>query len=168
MEVIRKLYIGEVREKLEIEVVRSTRIEVVYVGRGQEKIELEYKLKIKKPKVKAELAVVGVLKDRAEKNLKMEIEFMRGCVLAEAKEYEEVIILSDEVRATTQPIVRSQEWQAEGWHGVSVGKIDEKALRKLRMMGLGEAEAKKMLIRAKIRKRVELDGAAMAKLENMI
>lgn len=126
-------------------------IVAIYVGMDAEKIKLDYKIRVVAPKAKAEIRVFGVLMGKAEKELKMELDFGRGSVWAVGEEMEDSLNLSDGVVNRTWPMILSAEQTATGKHGVKVGRIDEEQLSYLRQRGLETGEARKLLIKAKLK-----------------
>lgn len=125
-------------------------IVVVYIGRGAGKINLNYKVKLLAPETTAKIRVVGLLMDQAKKKLKMELEFSKKAINAEGEELEDSLNLADEVKNESSPIIRSENGEAKGKHGVKVGQIDESQVEYLKSRGVSREKAIKILVKAKL------------------
>lgn len=154
-EVVRVFFDGEdVDDELEMvldEPNERLRITVVYLGVKEMKMRMDYRVKVLAPGVMAEIRVFGVLMDRAEKELKMEICFERGSRGASGEELEDSLNLSKEAKNTTLPILLSAEQSSESKHGVKVGRIDKKQVEYMENRGLEEGVIRKMMVRTKLK-----------------
>ena len=97
----------------------------------------------------SELHTAGVLADRAQKVLRGTIDFQRGAVNAVGHESEDVLLFSPTVRNRTAPLILCGEEQVEGQHAATSGRLNEELLYYLRSRGLSEAEAKRLMVRAR-------------------
>ena len=94
--------------------------------------------------------VCGLLKDSVCKNFVGTIDFKKGSKKSVGDECEYCILLSDEVKANSTPILLSAEEDVDGKHSSSVGKIDEDELFYLMSRGITKDEALKLLIMARL------------------
>ena len=92
----------------------------------------------------------GVLADEASKLLRGTIDFRSGCAGAVGNESEDVLLLSDEVRNRSVPVILCGEEDVVGNHGASIGRPDESLLYYMETRGVPEEEALKLLAQAKI------------------
>ena len=93
-EIVRVFLDGSAQDKLKIDLKEqgeSVRIVVAYVGRGKDKLKLDYRVNHLAPETKSEIFVCGVLAGQAQKELNMTIDCRRGCVNAKGEEREDVL-----------------------------------------------------------------------------
>ncbi len=76
-------------------------------------------------KTNCDINVSGVLRGTSKKNFKGTIDFHRGCKGATGNEMESVLLMDDDVRNQTIPVILCDEEDVEGNHGASIGRIDE-------------------------------------------
>ena len=69
---------------------------------------------------------------------------------SEGSESEHCILLSNEVKANSTPILLSAEEDVNGSHSSSVGKIDDGELFYIMSRGISKADATKLLVKAKL------------------
>ena len=93
--------------------------------------------------------VEGVLKDRAKKVFKGNIDFKKGCHKSKGSQMEEVLLLNSEVKTDSVPILLCGEEDVDGAHAASIGKIDEDELFYLMSRGFDYSEAQKLIIEAR-------------------
>ena len=152
-EIVRVFLDGSAQDKLKInlkEQGESVRIVVAYVGRGKDKLKLDYQVNHLAPETKSEIFVCGVLAGQAQKELNMTIDFRRGCVNAKGEEREDVLLLSDAVVNNAQPVIYCEEESVLGTHGASVGRLSDEAINYLMSRGLTLRQARTVLMRAKL------------------
>ncbi|WP_446898964.1 Fe-S cluster assembly protein SufD [Clostridium sp. LBM24168] len=95
------------------------------------------------------MIIEGVLKDRARKVFKGNIDFRRGSSKSKGSQAEEVLLLDPTVKTDSVPMLLCQEEDVDGQHAASVGKIDENQLFYLMSRGLNYSEAEKLVIEAR-------------------
>lgn len=158
-EIVRAFIEGGGTDELLIELKKpreKVRLIVIYVGRSKDKLRLNYKIRHLAPETESEIIVGGVLMGQADKELKMEIEFARGSRGAYGEEREDVMLLSKNARNISLPTILCEEEDSKGFHGASVGRIDEEAVKYLASRGLEPEKARELLIRAKLLKTLSI------------
>ena len=98
------------------------------------------------------LLLEGAMLDNSTKLFKGIIDFKKGSTGSVADEKETVMLLSDEAKQKSLPILLSSESDITGNHAATVGKIDEKKLFYLKSRGIDEEEAAGLLILANFEK----------------
>lgn len=93
--------------------------------------------------------IEGVLKDRAKKIFKGNIDFKKGCHESKGSQMEEVLLLNPEVKTDSIPMLLCGEEDVDGAHAASIGKIDEDELFYLMSRGFNYSEAQKLVIEAR-------------------
>ena len=78
------------------------------------------------------------------------IDFRTGCSGSVGNETEDVLLLSEEVRNQSVPVILCSEEDVVGNHGASIGRPDEDMLFYMETRGVDEETACEMLARAKI------------------
>ena len=92
----------------------------------------------------------GVLADEADKLLRGTIDFKSGCAGAVGNESEEVLLLSENIRNRSVPVILCDEEDVVGNHGASIGRPDENLLYYMESRGLRADEAVELLAAAKL------------------
>ena len=92
------------------------------------------------------LKVEGSLNNKARKNFRGTIDFVKGCTKSVGIENENCVLLSDEVIARSLPELLCGEEDVEGAHGISSGKVDKEKLFYLMTRGYSKKEAERMII----------------------
>ena len=96
------------------------------------------------------ISASGVLADRASKLMRGTIDFRTGCSGSVGNETEDVLLLSEEVRNQSVPVILCSEEDVVGNHGASIGRPDEDMLFYMGTRGVDEETACEMLAQAKI------------------
>ena len=123
---------------------------LVEVGAGE---EADFKVVIRQSGAGSisSVKVLSVLAEGARKKGVMRTEFLKGAEGARGEEREEVIMLG-EAENQSWPIVRSLEEKATGKHGVSIGRVEKKAVEYLMEKGLAKEAAVRLLLQGRIKK----------------
>jgi len=152
MKEIVKVYVNENRDdSVEVTLAEqgeSARIVAFYVGECH--LNLDYKIIHEAPDTTSEIYTYGILDGASEKNLTMTIDFKRGSAGSEGSEKEEVVLLSNNAKSHTKPLIYCGEEKVHGVHGASVGHLNEREVSYLMSRGIDEKAAREMLVRAKI------------------
>ncbi len=101
-------------------------------------------------KTESTIFASGVLSGQANKLFRGTIDLRKGAKGAVGNETEDVLLLSDDVRNGSLPVILCSEEDVEGNHGASIGQPDEELLYYLQTRGIGREEALAMLAQAKI------------------
>ena len=86
------------------------------------------------------------LEPGAEKIFRGTLDFLQGTKGSVGRENEEVLLLSEDVRNRSVPLMLSHEDEVDGHHAVSVGQMDEGKLFYLMSRGIPEDEARSMIV----------------------
>lgn len=100
-------------------------------------------------KTVSEINAKGVLSDRADKVFKGTIDFKKGAKGAVGKETEDILLLSENARNRTVPLILCAEEDVEGSHGASIGRVDEKSVFYMLSRGIPEEKIYELAARAK-------------------
>ena len=114
-----------------------------------EKLRVNYKVVVAAPDVEVEMKAVGAV--AGEKELNMTIKLLRGAKGSSGVVKDEVILVSEKAQNVSRPIILSAEKEAIGKHGVSVGRVDERAVEYMKARGIPEKKARGMLVEAKLK-----------------
>jgi FeS assembly protein SufD len=98
---------------------------------------------------KSNMDIKGVIKDRARKVFRGNIDFKKGAVKAKGAQNEDVLLLDPTVKVDSIPMLLCEEEDVDGAHAASVGQMNEDKLFYLMSRGFNEKEAKKLVIEAK-------------------
>jgi FeS assembly protein SufD len=127
----------------------SSDIYSAYLVDGDRRQDLYYTANHFGKKSVSNMVIEGVLKDRARKVFKGNIDFKRGSSKSKGSQAEEVLLLDPTVKTDTIPMLLCQEEDVDGEHAASVGKIDENQLFYLMSRGFDYDEAEKLVIEAR-------------------
>ena len=131
-----------------------TSINSIYFGGSNEKLSINYLVNQFGKKSKCNIDVCGVLSNNAYKNFLGTIDFKKGSNQSEGSESEHCIMLSNNVKANSTPILLSAEEDVNGSHSSSYGKIDDDELFYIMSRGISKVDAIKLLVKAKLIKLV--------------
>ena len=127
-----------------------TSINSIYFGGLDNKLSLNYLVREFGCKCNCNIDVCGILSNNAYKNFLGTIDFKKGSSQSEGNESEHCILLSNDVKANSTPILLSAEENVNGSHSSSVGKIDDDELFYIMSRGISKPDAIKLLIKAKL------------------
>jgi FeS assembly protein SufD len=120
-----------------------------YLVDGDRKQDLYYTTNHFGRRSMSNMVIEGVLKDRAKKVFKGNIDFRKGSSKSKGAQSEEVLLLDTTVKTDTLPMLLCHEEDVDGEHAASVGKIDENQLFYLMSRGFGYSQAEKLVIEAR-------------------
>ena len=80
----------------------------------------------------------------------MGYDFKNGCAGSKGNEMEEVLLLSPKAVNKSIPVILCDEEDVEGEHGSTIGRLSKEVLFYMQSRGISEAEAEKIMSRAKI------------------
>lgn len=127
----------------------SADIYSAYMVDGDRRQDLYYTTNHFGKKSLSNMVIEGVLKDRARKVFKGNIDFKKGSSKSKGAQAEEVLLLDPTVKTDTIPILLCHEEDVDGEHAASVGKIDENQLFYLMSRGLDYSSAERLVIEAR-------------------
>lgn len=116
----------------ESEAVVDTR----YLGHGSSKTDFNYIMRQRGAQSTCTLAANGVLMDSAAKTLRGTIDLIHGAKGAIGQENETVLLVNDEVRNKTIPIILCDEDDVQGAHGATIGHVNPEQLDYMKTRGL--------------------------------
>ena len=114
-------------------------------------------------KTVSKIAVGGVMSGDSDKVFKGTIDFKNGAVGAKGTENEDVLLIGENVRCRTVPVILCAEEDVEGSHGATAGRIDDEKLFYMRSRGLSDERIMQLIARAKISRVTEMIDDKMIK-----
>lgn len=124
-------------------------INTLYMGKNKDLIDVNYLINHLGKNTNSNINVVGSLNDFSNKHFKGTIDFKEGSSSSVGKEYEDVILLSDNAKTISLPMLLCHEEDVDGSHGVSTGKVDINKLFYIMTRGLSYEDALKLIINGK-------------------
>ncbi|WDV46308.1 Fe-S cluster assembly protein SufD [Clostridiaceae bacterium M8S5] len=118
----------------------------IYIGDGENKIDLSYKAYHEGQCSNSNMEVRGLLKDCAKKVFRGTLDFKKGSKLSKGREKEIVIMLDESVVSHGIPALQCGEDDVEGEHAVSAGQIDQEQLFYIMSRGFTDKEAKRIIV----------------------
>ena len=123
----------------------TLRLVIVYHCKNDDNLDLDFTVNHLAKNTHSELYVYGLLDDRSKKTCHLKINFKKGCAGSTGIEREEVYLLSDQAKNTSEPTILCSEEDVKGSHGATIGHLDNSKKHYLMSRGLTENEAKKAL-----------------------
>ena len=120
----------------------------IYLGINNDLIDINYDMKNIGKRSINNLKIEGALNDSSKKNFRGTIDFLEGSTKSDGQENENCVLLSDNTRARSLPMLLCHEEDVIGAHGEATGKIDKNKLFYLKTRGLSEKEAIKLIVMA--------------------
>lgn len=118
----------------------------IYIAKDNDIVDMNYYVGLTNKSDEGYINVSGVLDDKAHKNFKGIIDFIKGSSKSIGKELERVTLLSDTSITKSLPILLCHEEDVEGAHGVSTGKIDKEKLFYMMSRGIPYKEAIRLIL----------------------
>ena len=123
-------------------------LKTVYLGQGNNRLDLNYHIKHIAEKTNSEIDVQGAIDGNSKKSFKGTIDFLKGSKESKGTESENCVLLSDKAKSISLPMLLCHEDDVNGEHGVSSGKIDPKKLFYIMTKGISYEDARKLIIKA--------------------
>lgn len=120
----------------------------IYLVDGVRRMDLEYSMIHQGARSVSNIESKGVLKDKAKKVFRGNLDFKRGARSSKGVEEEYVILMDPTVKSDSIPALMCGEDDVIGEHAASAGQIDESKLFYLMSRGLSERDAKKLIVEA--------------------
>lgn len=124
--------------------------EVAYICKKDQLLDMNHIVYHTGKKSECQMKVNGTLLDGASKTYRGTIDFKKGCAGAKGNEMEEVLLLSPKAVNKSIPVILCDEEDVEGEHGATIGRLSKEVLFYMQSRGISEAEAEKIMSRAKI------------------
>ena len=115
---------------------------------GDHLLDMNYYIPQTGRRTNSNIVLNGVLRDKAVKNFRGTIDFLKGSSASKGAERENVLLIDDGVVNKSLPVILCHEEDVEGAHGASIGKIDNATLFYLESRGLSEQEVYEMLAKS--------------------
>ena len=133
----------------------TNNVNTIYLGKEGQVYDLNYIGELKGENSNIDIEVQGALKDSAKKHFKGTIDFKKGSKKAKGNENEFCMLLSNEAKSISLPMLLCSEEDVEGNHSSSAGKIDNKQLFYIMSRGFNYKEAMKLMVRANFNKIID-------------
>lgn len=127
----------------------SINVNSIYLGHGKNELNMLYNIFHYGESTESNLLINGALKDNAYKNFKSTLDFKEGSFESKGSEEEYAILLDEDVRAISVPVLLAHEDNVEGNHAASAGKIDQDLLFYIMSRGFSQNEAESLIIQSK-------------------
>jgi len=126
----------------------SCNISALYALNGDKKTDFTATVEHKNAAAVSRQTVKGVAADRASFSFYGIIDVHEHSVKTDAEQLHMGLLLSDDAKITASPQLLIRNDDVKCSHGSAVGDLDKNQMFYLRSRGIGEADAKKILIRA--------------------
>jgi Fe-S cluster assembly protein SufD len=144
---------GAVLSRNEITVVLDgrgavCRLDSAYLARGRQHADNTTAIIHAKPQTTSAEVYKGVLDEHARAVFQGRIVVEKDAQKADGHQLNKTILLSDRAEIDTKPELEIFADDVKCSHGAAAGELDENALFYLRARGIGQAEARRMLVEA--------------------
>lgn len=126
----------------------DTQLKSLYYGTEGEQLDLSFTMRHKGKLSQSDILSKGVLDGDSRKIFRGNLLFDHGSPQSVGREREYVTLLSEKVKSDSIPALLCSEDDVIGEHAASVGQVDQMKLFYLMSRGIGEMEAKKLVIKA--------------------
>ena len=123
-------------------------VDTRYLGHGNQSHDFNYALRHHGTRTRCNLNANGVLAGTSRKTLRGTIDLVRGCKGAEGSENETVLLVDEDVRNKTVPVILCNEDDVAGNHGATIGHLREEQLFYLASRGLSQEAAEALFASA--------------------
>lgn len=120
----------------------------LYVVHGRQHVDNHMRVEHAKPQCNSRQFYTGVLDDYAKAVFTGRIVVAKDAQKTDAKQSNMNLLLSEDAQTNTQPQLEIYADDVKCTHGATIGQIDEEAVYYLRSRGIGELQAKNMLVHA--------------------
>lgn len=120
----------------------------IYVGTNENIVDINYNIDILGKNAYCNIESQGALTDYAKKNFKGTINFAEGSKKSVGIENENCMLLSENAKSKSLPMLLCHEEDVKGEHGVATGKPDEKKLFYIMTKGISETDARMLITKA--------------------
>jgi len=120
----------------------------LYVVDGRQHVDNFMRVEHAKPHGDSRQFYKGILSGRSSAVFTGRIKVHVGAQKTDAKQSNMNLLLSDDAQANTRPQLEIYADDVKCTHGATVGQIDDEAIFYLRSRGVGESEARGMLVEA--------------------
>lgn len=121
-----------------------------YLCRRQQRFDINYVATQRGKNTNASMIFNGVLLDQGHKTYRGTLDFRKHSSGSTGEESEDTLVLSPEAVNRAIPVILCQEEDVMGHHGATIGQIAEDTLFYMQSRGISEAEARRILIRARL------------------
>lgn len=126
----------------------DTKLNSLYYGSEGEQLDLSFTMRHQGKHTNSDILSKGVLDGNSKKIFRGNLLFDLGSPQSVGREREYVTLLSEKVKSDSIPALLCSEDDVIGEHAASVGQVDQMKLFYLMSRGIGEMEAKKLVIKA--------------------
>jgi len=120
----------------------------LYLGEGTRLVDNHTTIDHARPHCGSREIYKGILADRAQAVFNGKIVVRPDAQKTDAKQTNKALLLSEDAQINTKPELEIFANDVKCTHGAAVGQMDDEAIFYLRARGLGEQEARHLLIRA--------------------
>ena len=144
-------------------------LKTIYLGTNNDILDINYNIEEYGKSTKCNIEAEGAITKNAHKNFKGTIDFKEGSSKSKGFENENCMILDENAKSKSLPMLLCHEEDVEGEHGVSSGKIDENKIFYIMTKGISYSEAKRLIVKANFNKIIkEIDDVKLSYYINEI
>ena len=130
-------------------------VNAIYLGNQNQLFDLNYIGHLRGEASTINMEIQGALKDNSKKHFKGTIDFKKGAKKSIGNENESCMLLSDNAKSISLPMLLCSEENVTGNHSCSAGKIAENELFYIMSRGFDKKNAMKLMVKAKFNKMLE-------------
>lgn len=122
-------------------------LQTAYFGQQKDTLDFTFQADLKGRNTKAAMDTRGILGGNAQKTMRAALHFHQGAKRAKGAESEYVMLISDEVKNSSIPLLLCDEDDVAGEHAAGIGRVDENTMFYLTSRGFTPQQAKNILVR---------------------
>ena len=127
----------------------------IYIGTNNNTVDINYNIEAIGKSTLCKIQSEGAIDGSAKKNFKGIIDFKKGSTKSNGIENENCLILSDNAKSRSLPVLLCHEEDVYGEHGVASGKPDKNKLFYIMTKGISYDDARKLMVKANFRNVIE-------------
>ena len=127
----------------------------IYIGTNNNIVDINYNIEAIGKNTICKIQSEGAIENFAKKNFKGIIDFKEGSTKSKGIENENCLILSNNAKSRSLPVLLCHEEDVYGEHGVSSGKPDKNKLFYIMTKGISYDDARKLMVKANFRNVIE-------------
>lgn len=123
-------------------------VDVRYLGDGESILDFNYAMRMRGVQGNCAFAANGALSGASSKTLRDTIDLVHGCKGSVGNENETVLLVNDDVRNKSLPVILCDEDDVQGNHGATIGHVNPSQLEYMQTRGLTVKQVEDLLTSA--------------------
>ncbi len=133
--------------KKKVEVHKNCKYVLVWVGKGNEKLDLNTEFIHRIPSIRSQISIKSVLYDRSIFKFSGKNVIEKGAFDVDTYMKIDILFMSKDAKANISPSMEIKEDNVKAGHGATIGKLDENEVIYLMSRGLTRKSAENEIVK---------------------